>query len=113
MFRRPWPGSRQNREVCKNLQPRYEILAEIELVVAKRHAVIIHQIHGTHDRMLPFTLVVQVVGHDVALDGIAVVDQDHIVLLFAHLLHIAGDSCHTVVGGVLVILIAEPPYITV
>ncbi len=107
------PGQvrRQNREVGKRLQPPNEILTEVELVVAQRHGIVLEQVHRTHDRVLPLAFVIQVVGHDVALDGIAVVDQDHIVLLFSHLLYIGGDPCHAGVGGVLVILITETPHI--
>ena len=100
---------RKNREIGQGLQPGDEVFPEVEFVVAECHAVILKHIHGCHNRMVPFPLVIQVIGHDVALDGISVVNKDHIGLFRPYFLDIGGNPCHAGIGGFLVVLIAEPP----
>ena len=84
--------------------------APVEFVVAQRHGIVAHVIHGGDDGMgLVRSLVVDVVGHNGALDVVARVDEDGVGILGAHLLDVGVEAGHAVVGALLVVLIAVAP----
>ena len=88
--------------------------APVELVVAQSHGVIAHVVHGGDDGVgLLRGLVVQVVGHDGALDVVAGVDEDGVGVLRPHLLDVGVQAGHAVVGGLGVVLVGEAPDIAV
>ena len=88
--------------------------APVELMVAKRHGIVAHLVHGGDHRMrLIRPLVGDVVGHDRALNVVTGIHQHHIGLLSPHLLDVGVQACHAVVGGLLVVLVAVAPRIAV
>ena len=88
--------------------------APVELMVAQGHGVVAHEVHGGHDGVgLVGRLVVQVVGHDGALNVVARVDENGVGVLGPYLLDVGVQTGHAVVGALLAVLVAVPPGIAV
>ena len=88
--------------------------APVELVVAQGHGVIAHVVHGGDDGVgLVGGLVVDIVGHDGALDIVARVDEDGVGILSPDLLDVGVQPGHAVVVSLFVVLIGVAPDVAV
>ena len=104
----------QNGEVGLAGDGLHGVDAPVELVVAQSHGVIAHEVHGGDDGVgLIGGLVVEVVGHDGALDVITGVDEDGVGVLGPDLLDVGVEAGHAVVGGLFIVLIGVTPDIAV
>ena len=99
-------------EICQFLHTFDQVLSKIELMVSQCKTVIIQEIHRTDDRMLAFSLVIQIISHDIPLDNITIIYQDDSWMFLTHLRHIGSNAGHTVVVCLLVVLITESPDIS-
>ena len=104
----------QNREAGLSQNGLHGGDAPVELVVAQGHGVIAHVVHGGDDRMgLLRGLVIQIVGHDGALDVVAGVDEEGVGVLGPHLLDVGVEPGHAVVVGLRVVFVGIAPDISV